>query len=816
MPASSTRFRGCEMLPSVTRSIAHPPCFSLDDRQGARVTLVSPDGYRVELFVLEPQIIRVLHVPPQGLSGPRSWAIAAGAEEAPDEGRDRLDSAGFSNPEFLVEEADGLVVITTSQLRVTIRLAGLECRWEMATAGGWTQIARDRPTQAYNFDWWGKGVRHYLTSDPAERYFGLGEKTGALDRAGRRLRMSNTDAMGYDAQSSDPLYKHIPFYITHNAKTGLAFGLFYDTYSDCEFDLGAERSNYHGLFRSFSAGSGDLDYYVIAGPGVADVTRRFTWLTGRPAFPPRWALGYSGSAMTYADASDAQARMADFLEECRRHEILCDSFHLSSGYTTIGERRYVFHWNRERFPDPAGFVRDYREAGVRLCANIKPCLLNDHPLLDEAKDKGLLISEADGEPAWSQFWDGLGAYLDFTNPDTQSWWRAHVGRDLLDLGIQSTWNDNNEFEVTSPSALANHFGEPAPAIESKPLQTMLMLRASRRAQQDHDRRQRPFLVSRAGAAGMQRYVQTWSGDNATSWASLKYNIRMGLGLALSGVSNAGHDIGGFAGLSPDQELFVRWVEAGVFMPRFSIHSWSDDGTTNEPWMHPQVTPIVRDLINLRYQLLPYLYDLTRRHTADFEPITRPTFYEFPQDPNCYTDCDDLMLGPSLLVASVVEAGANSREVDLPKGAAWVDFWSGTRFAGGEWISLPAPWGRPPFMVREDSAVALNIAPQTFERRGEMRAFAVFAGQEGRFHTACYEDDGETEAWRAGHFGHWELSVEASPEALAIDCQASGRSPPKGPLSLLFRANERRPVEVRRGKIVAELSFGGWRRIDLEL
>jgi alpha-glucosidase len=780
------------------------------------VRLVSDAGFEVDIFVLEPDIVRVLHRPPGGSRGPRTWAIAPGAEDVADEGRDRLDVSGFSGPDFTLEEADGRLVVATARLRLTVRLEGLSCAWEMAADDGWVAIARDRPTQAYNFGWWGEGVRHYLVRDPAEQYFGLGEKTGELDRAGRRFRMSNVDAMGYDALTSDPLYKHIPFYITRHAGTGAAFGLFYDTYADCEFDLGAERSNYHGLFRSFRAAAGDLDYYVIAGPRVADVTRRFTWLTGRPTFLPRWGLGYSGSTMSYTDAQDAQSQLAQFLETCRRHDILCDSFHLSSGYTSIGARRYVFHWNREKFPDPAAFAASFRGAGVRLCANIKPCLLDDHPLFEAARAQGLLICDPDGEPAWTQFWDGLGAYLDFTNPRTQAWWREHVTADLLDVGVEATWNDNNEFEVTDPGALAAMFGAPAPAIESKPLQTLLMLRASKAAQAAHAPQRRPFLVSRAGAAGMQRYVQTWSGDNATAWESLRWNIRMGLGLALSGVSNSGHDIGGFSGPAPDAELFVRWVEAGVFMPRFSIHSWNDDGTANEPWMHAEATATVRDLIRLRYQLLPYLYDLSWRHRADFAPITRPTFHEFPDDPACFADGDDLMLGPSLLAATVVTPGAQAREVYLPAGAAWADFWTGERFAGGARITRPAPLGRPPLLVREGSAIPFNIAEQSFERRDDARAFAIFAPALGAFEAACYEDDGETEAWRTGGFGHWVLNVDAAPDGIVVDGRATGQRPPQGPISLLVRPNERRTITARTGRVVGDQTWDGWRRIALDL
>jgi alpha-glucosidase len=289
---------------------------------------------------------------------------------------------------------------------------------------------------------------------------------------------------------------------------------------------------------------------------------------------------------------------------------------------------------------------------------------------------------------------------------------------------------------------------------------------------------------------------------------------MGLGLALSGISNSGHDIGGFSGPRPDPELFVRWVEAGVFMPRFSIHSWNDDGTANEPWMHPEATATVRDLIRLRYQLLPYLYDLSWRHHSAFEPIVRPTFHDFPDDPGAYADTDDLMLGPSLLVASVVEPGATTRAARLPAGAAWFDFWTGVRFEGGERVALPAPWGRPPLLVREGSAIPLNIAEQSFDRRADARAFALFAPRDGQVSAACFEDDGETEAWREGGFGHWELAVEASKDRLVVDARATGQRPPEGPLALLLRPADDRPVCRPSGEVLADRVEGGWRRVDL--
>jgi alpha-glucosidase len=200
---------------------------------------------------------------------------------------------------------------------------------------------------------------------------------------------------------------------------------------------------------------------------------------------------------------------------------------------------------------------------------------------------------------------------------------------------------------------------------------------------------------------MQRYAQTWSGDNATSWESLKWNIPMGLGLALSGVSNIGHDVGGFSGPRPDAELFARWVGLGVFLPRFSIHSWNDDGSVNEPWMHPEILDDVRDLMRLRERLVPYLAALLRRYRDAYEPVMRPLFHDFPDDPLAWEDTDDFLLGDAVLVAPITQPGATVRRVRLPAGATWRDAWTGEAFTGGDIIVRPAPFARPPFFIRRD-------------------------------------------------------------------------------------------------------------------
>ncbi len=774
-------------------TLSKPPLFHLAARDGNHLTLASDGPAVAHVFVLEDDIIRVLVLPDGQLKHPKTWAIAPGLDDVPAAGRGRFDLSGFMLPAFSLEAPDGKLIVETARLRLTIRLNGFFCTWESYddSADGLVQVLKDRPTQAYDFGWWDGRVHHYLVRDPGEMYFGLGERSGALNRAGRRLRMHNVDAMGYDARSSDPLYKHIPFYITRKP-SGAAAGLFYDTLADCTFDMGCERSNYHGLFRAFAADHGDLDYYVIGGT-VGGIVQRYTWLTGKPAFLPRWGLGYSGSTMSYTDQPDAQARMADFLAKCEAHDILCDSFHLSSGYTSIGGKRYVFHWNRDKFPDPAAFVRSYAGKGVRLIPNIKPALLHDHPLFAEARDKGLLIADENGAPEWVQFWGALGAYLDFTNPAAIAWWQDKVTSALLDVGMAGTWNDNNEFEIVSPKARAHGFGTAHAAIEMKPLHTLQMIRASHAAQVAKAPGKRPYLVSRSGSAGMQRYVQTWSGDNYTSWETLKYNIRMGLGLALSGISNTGHDVGGFDGPKPDAELFVRWAGFGIFLPRFSIHSWNTDGSANEPWMHPEVTPQVRDLIKFRYRLLPYLYDLSYRYSTFYEPIIRPTFFDFPDDPKCLQDNDDMMLGASLLVAAVVEPGAAAREVYLPAGARWFDWWSGEAFGGGQTVTRSAPYDRPPLFAREGSVIALNVAEQHFAARGDERGFAVFPVTEGSFGVDIFDDDGESDL-SSGSFFRWRVDVACT--ATTIDIRVGGGADAK----IVLPYGESRRVTIAGGHL----------------
>ena len=670
------------------------------DAHGARFALA--DG-TLGVRVLEHAIVRVTWQPADGYREPRTWAIAPAAD-VPWTGRERDDTSGFSCPAAEVRRAGDGVEIATAALRVAVRGAPLALDW---SDGAGRPLLADRPTSAYFRSARTGALRHYLARDRGERFYGLGDKTGPLDLHGRRLRTLALDSLGYDPEHGDPLYKHWPFVLCRTAG-GSWVGLYYDTLAACTFDFGCEHDNYHGLYRYVEIDDGDLDYYVIVGATPGEVIARFVRLIGGTHLPPRWSLGYAQTAMGLTDAPDAQAQLSAFIDRCRDEQVPVSAFHFGSGYSSRGPRRYVFTWNRDKFPDPRALTAKFRDHGMRLVANIKPCLLDDHPAYPTVRAAGGFVHDATtGLPVVDQFWDGVGGYLDFTTPQAIAWWQRGLAEQVLDYGIDAGWNDNNEYGVMDDDARCAGFGAPLPLHRSRPLQPLLMTRASFEAQASHRPAETPFTVTRAGCPGIQRYAQTWSGDNTTSWETLRWNIRTGLQMSLSGMFNVGHDVGGFAGPVPDAELFVRWVQACCLNPRMVMNSWKADGTVNVPWLHPAVTPLVNAAIRLRYRLLPTLWRLFERARDHGEPIIRPTFYVFPDDEACYADSDDFMLGDDLLVAPVVVRGATTRRIALPAGSkGWIDFSSGTLHPGGTTIDVAAPLAHLPLFVRAGARLLL--------------------------------------------------------------------------------------------------------------
>ena len=697
---------------------------------GVEISLQGSGSFSIQ--VLEPTMFRARCKPAGGYREPRTWAIAPVAgEDVPWSARARDDLAGFSCPKVQVTSSDGSITLSTDKLSVTLQKDPLTLSWH---DGQGKPLVRDRATSSYFESRRTGATRHYLQREPGEHYYGLGDKTGPLNLRGRRLRTLALDSLGVDPQNGDPLYKHWPFVLTRS-QTGQWYGMYYDTLAACTFDLGCEHDNYHELYRYVEIDDGDLDYYLMAGTTPAEVIAQFVRLIGGTHLPPRWTLGFAQTAMGLADAPDAQQQLDGFISRIEAEGIPCSAFHYGSGYSSRGKRRYVFTWNHDKFPDPKTLNARFHAAGMQLVANIKPCLLDDHPAYGDVLAQGGFVQDAaSAKPVVEQFWDGVGSHLDFTHPAAIAWWQKSLRSQVLDYGIDVGWNDNNEYSIMDDGAVCHGFGQPMPMHRARPLHPLLMTRATFEAQAAHRPDQAVFTVTRGGSPGLQRYAQTWSGDNTTSWQTLRWNIRTGLQMSLSGMFNVGHDVGGFFGPSPTPELFVRWVQACCLNPRMVMNSWKADGSVNVPWLHPSVTPHVAAAIKLRYTLMPYLWFLFERASSAHHPIIRPTFYDFPDDENCLGDCDDFMLGSSLLAAPVVTQGATTREVYLPKlptsangPSAWFDFYSGQRFEPGKIHTVAAPLDRLPLFARSGSSIPMAAAAGGRHRHddpvSETRSFA---------------------------------------------------------------------------------------------
>ena len=468
---------------------------------------------------------------------------------------------------------------------------------------------------------------------------------------------------------------------------GVAYGLFYDTLAATTFDLGCEHDNYHGFYRYAEIDDGDLDYYLFVGPRLRDVVRKFAELTGRMAFGPRWSLGYANTAMSLTDAPDAQAQLAGFVDKLVEHDVPDQSaFHFGSGYTASASAATCSRGIATSFRIRARWSSSFSApehphwwpTSSPACSTIirrTPRSRAQRRLRQRRANRARHASASSGT--------GKARTSTSRNPPASRWWQQELPRQVLDYGIVG-WNDNNEYEIWDDDGASHGFGNAIPIERSRPLHALLMTRATARRRRRSVPDERVFTVTRAGPPGIQRYAQTWSGDNTTSWHTLRWNIRMGLTMSLSGMFNTGHDVGGFFGPVPDPELLVRWVQSGAFSPRFIMNSWKAGGEVNTPWLHPRGAA---DRPRLASGCATGCCRTCTRCIGEprdrGEPMLRPLFFEFEDDPRAFEDSRRLH-------ARTESAGgvgrraraARARGLPAARSRGWIDFWTGACIAAG--------------------------------------------------------------------------------------------------------------------------------------
>ena len=648
-----------------------------------------------------------------------------------------------------VETGSNSTTLVTASVKVTVQWSPL--RISFANSAG-EILDADDPGRGISFASQAFRVAKQLRDD--EHVYGFGEKNGKLDKRGWKLGgynyvMWNSDTFAHDS-STDPIYVSVPFYMV--VRHGQAHGIFLDDIWRSTFDVGRERQD----LLTFGAAGGDLDYYFINGPDPKKVIEHYTALTGRMPLPPLWSLGFNQCRYSYYPES----RVRLLADTFRQTEIPADVIWLDIHYQ---DNYKPFTWDPERFPDPKKMMADLRAQGFHVV-----CIVDAHPKVEKGYapyDEGIagnyFVKNPDGTvyeaPVWPSLADknpGPSVFPDFSNPAAREWWGS-LYKSFLDIGVAGIWNDMDEPAVfNTPSGtmpldvVFDNEGQPTTHREIHNVYGQLMSRATFEGLSRLRPNERPFVLTRASFAGGQRYAAVWPGDNTSEWSSLRQSISTLLGLGLSGFSFVGCDIGGFDG-SPSGELYTRWLQAGVFYPFMRSHStWGSPD--KEPWSFDYQHEIInKHVIELRYELLPYIYNAMQQASQTGVPALRPLFLEFPDDEKAAGIDDEFLFGDDLLVAPVLYEGANEREVYLPKGE-WFDYWTGRPFAGRQPLHLPVTLNSIPLFVRGGGFI---FRQPVIQNTGEMpgKPLRVLIAPANESESSLYEDNGETLDYRKGAF-----------------------------------------------------------------
>lgn len=603
--------------------------------------------------------------------------------------------------------------------------------------------------------WIGTEACVYKVLQPGERFVGMGEKSGPLDRRGHAYTHWNTDKFGYPADH-DPLYLSTPFYIGIHG--GLLYGIFLDNSHRSTFNFGASTHR----FAWFSVEDGALDYYMFWGETIGDLLDEYTRLTGRPALPPRWALGFQQCRYSYYPESELYALARTF----RDKQLPCDVLYLDIHYMNAYK---AFSFDPERFPDPKRLVSDLQGEGFKTAVILDPGIKIEkrYAAYESGKERDVFVRYADGEPYVGEVWPGACHFPDFTSERGRQWW-SELMRFYTNLGIRGFWNDMNEpaaWGQCLPNALLfDNEGRGATHRQVRNVYGMLMTRSTLQGVRAAAPNRRPLMLTRAGFSGIQRYSAVWTGDNVSSDEHLLLGVRLVNSLGLVGVAFSGNDAGGFAG-EASPSLYARWLSIAVFQPFLRAHTVVNSRDA-EPWCFgEEVEQIARNYLNLRYRLVvPYLYALLRKAALNGSSPVRSLAYAWPHRAEVYAPeyHNQFMLGDALLVVPAASQAEFVR-LWLPPGT-WYCLWTGERIEGGRSLITECPTAKLPVFVRAGSVLPMQPLCQNLDQLPEELELHLYCGDSGGL--SWYEDDGESYDFEQGIFS--ERNITLSDNTLRIE------------------------------------------------
>jgi alpha-glucosidase len=609
--------------------------------------------------------------------------------------------------------------------------------------------------------WDGQRIHVWKKMPAEENYYGLGDKAGPMNRRNRSFTNWNTDEFGWQ-ESSDPLYKTIPFFI--GLRKGTAYGLFFDNTYRSVFDFGKESPDYF----SFGAEGGELNYYFIAGPEPKKIVEEYTAMTGRSPLPPLWSLGYQQCRYSYYPESRAR----EIVKTLRDKKIPADAIYFDIDYQ---QGNSPFTVNREYFPTFEKMISDFRAQGVHTILitdlHIKKNPNHGYAPYDSGIKNDVFVKNPDGSVYVGSVWPGESVFADFTLTRARDWWGG-LYKDFVGMGAAGFWNDMNEPSIflradkTMPLDTVHRLDD-GTTIDHRAAHNIFGLE-NVRATYDGLRKlqpeERPFVLTRAAYSGAQRYAATWTGDNSSTWNHLAMSTPMLLGMGISGFPLIGDDIGGFAG-SPTADLLTRWFEVGALNPIYRDHTAK--GTADqEPWVHgPEHEAIRRKYIELRYQLMPYIYTAVEESTRTGLPLMRPLFLEYPQASEFYGDNRDFLFGRDFFVAPVTTEMVDAEEITLPPGD-WYDYWTSEKHASTEKFQLHPRLDEMPLYVRAGAIVPMQpVVQNTGEIPNGPFQLRVYPGDDCR--GTLYQDDGHTFAYQKGEILRINYACKLSAGSLTV-------------------------------------------------
>lgn len=589
-------------------------------------------------------------------------------------------------------------------------------------------------------------------------YYGLGEKGGDLNKKGFYTENFNTDDPETD-DDSITYYKTIPFYVA--LKEEATYGIFFDNSFRSYFDMGKERGD--RIF--FGAIGGQIQYYFIPGENIKEVVKNYTALTGRMEMPPLWSLGYQQCRFSYFSQEEVRELVKTFEEK----DIPLDVVYLDIDYMD-GFR--VMTFKTPNFDDAAGLISDLKEKGIRTITIIDPGVKVDeeYDVFKRGKEGNHFTKKLDGEIFIGAVWPGDSAFPDFSNKECREWWKSELKKFISEHGMDGIWNDmnepcvfNNDHKTMLETCIHNSDNG---VIEHKEFHNRYgfeMSRCSKEAQEELHPNERGFSMTRATYAGGQRYSSVWTGDNMSLWSQMRMSISMNANLGISGFSFVGNDVSGF-GLDSSEELFIRWMEMGPFIPIFRNHS-NMYTRRQEPWAFgPRAEKIAKKSIELRYELLPYIYDLYYISHKEGLPIFRPMIMEYEKDMNLLNMREQFMLGENMIVAPVLYEGERSKTVYLPKGS-WFNYFTREKLQGGKWYKLPCELDEILVFVKEGSIIpTYNKKFRNVKERPRNILFKVFGENAKGFH---YNDDGHTMEYLERKYTYMDIKVVEGKEELKL-------------------------------------------------